>query len=322
MRADRLLSIVLLLQVRERMTARELAERLEVSERTVYRDLDALSAAGVPVYAEGGHGGGCRLPEGYRTALTGLTAPEVRALYAPSPAGPLADLGLGDALERTLLKLLATLPPAHRGDAQRARERVHLDARKWGNPGETFPRLPTLQDAVWRERKLRLTYGRRDREPRERVVEPYGLVAKAGVWYLVGAADDEMRVYRVSRVSSVEIMDERFDRDEGFDLPAFWGDWSDRFIESLRGYQTTVRVAADFLPGLPRVLGEDVRAAIERAESPDGEGRVRLELEFESSLVARSRLLGCGDKVEALEPEELRKGMAAIAARIGALYRT
>jgi predicted DNA-binding transcriptional regulator YafY len=295
---------------------------LEVSERTVYRDLDALAAAGIPVYAAGGHGGGCMLPEGYRTSLTGLTAPEVRALYAPSAAGPLSDLGFGDALERTLLKLLARLPPAHRGDAERARERIHLDARQWGNAGEAVPHLPTVQDAVWQARKLRLLYCRADREPGERVVEPYGLVAKAGVWYLVGTADGEMRVYRVSRIARAELLAERFDRPAGFDLRAFWEAWSARFVASLHGYRTTVRVAAAFLPILPHILGEDVRAPMERAAPADEAGWVRLALAFESVAVARSRLLSCGDQVEVLEPAELRTSIAAMAARIGALYES
>ncbi len=207
MRADRLLSILLLLQTRGRITAGRLAEMLEVSERTIYRDLDALSAAGIPVYAERGPGGGCALTDGYRTNLTGLTETEIRTLFVPGVHGPLADLGLGRVLEDALLKLMAALPSVHRHDAQRVRQRLLLDAAGWFRGEEPVPYLHTVQEAIWQDRALMLTYRRPDGVNTERLVDPYGLVAKASIWYLVALdrAAAEMRVFRVSRITEAAV---------------------------------------------------------------------------------------------------------------------
>src|SRR6266487_2179317 len=193
MRADRLLSIVLLLQIHRRMTAHELARRLEVSDRTIYRDMDALSAAGIPVYAERGTGGGCSLLEAYRTNLTGLTEAEVRTLFLPGTSRLVADLGLSDAFEAAFLKLLAALPSIYHRAAEDARQRIYVDTTRWNYPAEHVPHLHTIQEAVWQERKLQLSYQRGDGTTVQRLVDPLGLVAKAGVWYLVAAVEGETR---------------------------------------------------------------------------------------------------------------------------------
>src|SRR5882762_9852255 len=183
MRADRLLSVLLLLQVHRRMTARELASRLEVSERTIHRDMEALSAAGFPVFAERGNGGGWMLVEGYKTNLTGLNRDEIQALFLTKPLRLLADLGLDRAANAAMIKLSAALPPAHRDNAEHASERIHIDITGWNRSEEGVQLLPVLQQAVWQERKLKFTYERGGGcDPVDRFADPLGLVAKGSVW--------------------------------------------------------------------------------------------------------------------------------------------
>src|SRR5262249_39224316 len=223
MRADRLISILLLLQVHRRITARELASRLEVSERTIHRDMEALSTGGVPVFAERGAGGGWALMEEYKTNLTGLNRAETRSLFLLKPAQLLADLGLEKASDAALIKLLAALPAMQRGDADYAQQRIHIDLSGWNRSEERVPVLPALQEAVWQERRLQLTYERGgDCGIVERSVDPLGLVAKGSVWYLVGSVEGEIRSYRVSRIREAVVTSESFVRPKGFDLAAYW----------------------------------------------------------------------------------------------------
>ncbi|HYT29038.1 MAG TPA: YafY family protein [Ktedonobacteraceae bacterium] len=326
MRADRLLVLLLLLQTRGRVTAQSLARRLEVSERTVYRDLEALSMAGVPVYGERGPGGGWSLLEDYRTNLTRLTEAEVNTLFMSGMAGPLEDLGLGKAREDALLKLLAALPSVYRRNAEMARQRIHLDATGWFHHDEPVPYLPLIQEAIWNDRRLRLTYQRgSDHTLGERLVNPFGLVAKASVWYLVcttAESGGEMRVYRVSRIQSAELTDEHFEWPDTFDLVAFWNEWSATFEKSLYPYPVTLRVATESLSELSYLFGDWVqtRQTLLQSGSPDEQGRITLSLYFESLSHARSHLLGFGTSVEVLEPQELRDSLAEYAVRIAQLY--
>ncbi|HEX6776905.1 MAG TPA: transcriptional regulator [Ktedonobacterales bacterium] len=322
MRADRLLTILLLLQANRRVTAQKLAKRLEVSERTIYRDIEALSAAGVPVYAERGPGGGCALLGEYRSGLTGLNESDVRTLLLSGVPGPLADLGLDKALEAALLKLLAALPSARRPEVEQARQRLHLDAAAWNAPDvEEIPYLRTIQEAVWQDRKLRLSYRRKNWEVVERVVEPLGLVAKASIWYLVGRVDSQQRVYRISRVQAATLTEETFERPENFDLAAYWAEWLAGFRGALATYPVTARFAPEAIPIIPHVFGEAAHALIEQAGPPDREGRITLQLTFESGAVACSMLLGFGPLVEVLEPPELRRRIIQQAENIVAFYR-
>lgn len=322
MRADRLLSLLMLLQIKGQATARELAERLEVSERTIYRDVEALSAAGVPIYAERGSGGGCRLAEGYRTNLTGLTESEVRTLFTPGVAAPLADLGAGKALEAALLKLLATLPTAHRENIERTRQRLYMDTVGWFHPNsnEVVPFLQTLQDAVWNDRRILLNYRKHNGELIERIIDPLGLVAKAGIWYMVACSNGDLRVFRVSRVRNVVIIDEPCQRPENFQLEAFWATWRVDFQATLPSYPVKMRVSSTFLPMLPQILGEEVHELIENAALPDSEGWITIPFVFESFEGARSVIIRCGTLVEVLEPLELRQSIRQFAAGIVAFY--
>jgi predicted DNA-binding transcriptional regulator YafY len=232
MRADRLLSILLLLQNRGRMTARELATQLEVSDRTIYRDIEALSIAGVPIYAERGPGGGCSLLNGYQTRLTGLTEAEVQALFLinaqTATARPLADLGLDHHLDDALLKLSAALPIAQREDAERMRRSIHLDMAGSQQCEKDSLHLRTIQDALWHERKLCLVSTLGKDTYREQLVEPYGLVSKADSWYLVGSSDGEMHVYPLSSIMSATMTGDHFACPAAFDLPRFWTNYTAR----------------------------------------------------------------------------------------------
>jgi predicted DNA-binding transcriptional regulator YafY len=346
MRADRLIALVLLLQARGRMTAAELAERLEVAVRTIYRDLDALSTAGVPVYAERGTGGGIELPDGYRLDLTALNRQEASALFLSTVPGPLADLGAGQVLDAALHKLSAALPPGTRQEAERSRDRLHLDPSEWWRTPEPVALLRTIQEAVWDDRRLRVTYERPGRRPTERVVEPYGLVAKASTWYLVaadaadaaGTADpgdaadsaalasaepthrSEAKVFRVSRVRAAELTDETSRRPAGFDLAAFWATWCAAFERARPSYPVVLRVQAALIPVLPKVFGDGVHRLVAERGRSEADGALVLPLTFESRDAACGQVLSLGPLAEVLSPPELRERLARQAAAICAVY--
>lgn len=322
MRADRLLSILMLLQTRGQMTAQELAKRLEVSERTIYRDLDALGVAGVPVYAERGPGGGCGLLESYRTNLTGLNEAEVKALFMFSIPGPLADLGLSKAFNAALLKLSAALPSAQQDYAENVRQRLYLDPEDWFQTHEPVPHLQTIQEAIWQDRRLNLTYRRADGNWVKRLVDPYSLVAKAGVWYMIGYVTRWMSAFRVSRIQAATITESHFERQPDFDLAAYWKTWCAEMAEKHPPYPVTLRVGWDAIPLLPQILGERANLLLEQAGPPDAEGAITLTMTFESFEAARSQALGFGAVVEVLEPAELRAEVIEQATRIVTFYTT
>jgi predicted DNA-binding transcriptional regulator YafY len=317
MRADRLLSILLLLQANRHMTAGNLARRLEVSERTIHRDMEALGAAGVPVYAQRGTGGGWLLSEAYRTSLPGLNEAEVQALFLAAPQQLLADLGLRHAADAALLKLLAALPAAHRRDAEYARQRILVDTAGWNRSEEAVPALPALQEAVWRGLRVRIAYRRGDGEEAERTLHPLGLVAKGSLWYLVAASGGEPRTYRVSRVRSVALLEEPCLRPSDFDLAAFWAESSAGFTAALPRYPVTVRVPAEILPRLGSAGGY-VRVDHIGAPDPDGWVEVRLLCETEEN--ARGFVLHFGGQMRIVEPAVLREQVARLAAEVVALY--
>jgi len=321
-RASRLLSILLLLQARGQLSARELAGELEVSPRTVYRDVESLAAAGVPVYAERGPAGGYRLLDGYRTRLTGLTADEADSLFLAGVPGPAGELGLGAELAAAQLKLLAALPADLAARAGRVRERFHLDAQGWFRDAEPTPHLSALADAVWNQRSVRVRYRRWDLKSEvERTLEPLGLVLKAGLWYLVTRADGAPRVYRVGRVLELEPLSEHFARPEGFDLAAYWSAWSARFEASLYRGEVVVRLSSRGRELLPYLLAPAiVRGAELSAEPPDAGGWVRATLPIESPDHALADLLRLGPEVEVLEPPELRSRMVDTARALVDLY--
>lgn len=317
MRADRLFSIVLLLQSNGQLTARSLAERLEVSERTIHRDMEALSGAGIPVIAlRGTHGGWSLLGE-YRTNLTGLNEAEIQSLFVTKPARLLADLNLEKASEGALLKLLAAMPPLHRRGAEYARQRIYVDVAGWSRAEESVPLLHLLQDAIWHERKVRMTYGKGECGSTERLVDPLGLVAKGSVWYLVAAIEGEIRSYRVSRIETAEILDAAFVRPADFDLAAFWEKSAAEYRAHLPHYRTRVRVRQEIVP---RLLYAGRFARIEHAGQPDEQGWVEVSLRFDVEEMACEYALSFGTQLEVLEPVALREKVLEAAKNVVAFY--
>lgn len=306
-KAGRLVSILLLLQTRGRMTAAQLAEELEVSVRTVYRDVEALGAAGVPLYGDAGHAGGYRLLDGYRTRLTGLTRDEAEALFLAGAPGPAAELGLGPVLAAAQLKVRAALPAELRAHADRISGRFHLDAPGWYARAEEAPYLPQVAEAVWNSRVLRVVY-RRWAEPTdvERRLEPYGLVLKAGRWYVV--AGPGPRTYRVDQILELTFSGEEFTRPEGFDLTAHWTSYQRDFHDRLYRHEAVVRTAPGVV--LPRAVPDRV--------DPDGWTVARVPVE--SLGHAQAEFLGLGTGVEVLEPPELRERMARTIAELAGRY--
>jgi predicted DNA-binding transcriptional regulator YafY len=299
------------------MTAAELSRELEVSERTIHRDVDALSESGVPIYAERGPHGGMRLVEGYRTRLTGLTADEAEALFLSGLAGPAAQLGLGTVIAAAQLKVLAALPGELRARASRLVERFYLDAAGWFQPGEPVEHLPAIAEAVWTARRLRMTYDRG--EVVERVVDPLGLVLKGGVWYFVGRADEQLRTYRISRVRRLDITDQAFERPPTFELPAYWEESIAAYEREAERMELTVRVAPDRLFDVGDLFGAEALAGAERLPVADADGWPHLRLTVRWPAEAAGRLLALGPYLEVLDPPELRARVVELAH--GALER-
>ncbi|MER5353098.1 WYL domain-containing protein [Kitasatospora sp. NPDC002551] len=311
MRASRLLTLLLLLQNRGRMTAQQLAAELEVSVRTVYRDVDALAAAGIPLYGAAGHAGGYRLVDGYRTRLTGLTGEEAQAAFLAALPGAAAQLGLGEALATAQLKLHAALPAEPRAHAGRIRERFLLDAPGWYGDADRapHPHLGEVAGAVWERRALLLRYRRwRAPEEIERRVEPYGLVLKAGRWYLVAGGAAGPRTYRVDQILSLRRLDEEFTAPDGFDLPAHWRAHLADFRARLHTGEALVRVTAEGARRLGVI--------------PSGEGGwTQARVPIESVEHAHGEFLRLGAEIEVLSPPELRDRIAATVRTLAARYQ-
>ena len=299
------------------MSAPRLAEELEVSVRTVYRDLDALAAAGVPVYSETGRNGGARLVDGWRTRLTGLTGEEADTLPLLGMPAAAAELGLGSVLAATELKVLAALPPELRSRARRVAERFHLDAPGWFHRDEQVPHLAAVAEAVWDDRRVRIRYRRSDKVV-ERTIEPLGLVLKAGTWYLVASHRAQVRTYRVSRITGLERHDERFRRPPGFDLAAQWAATSAAFEDTMFRIEVRLRMRTSEL-GLLRFVLDPVSA--ERVvSSAQGDGWSLVTFPGESVDVVFRSILFLGATAEVLAPAELRRRVAAGFADAAAVY--
>lgn len=326
MRASRLVSLLLLLQSRGNMTAQEMADELEVSLRTIYRDVESLSVAGVPIYADRGPAGGYRLLEGYRTRLTGLTTEEAESLFLTGMPGPAAELGLGAVLAAAELKLMAALPKKLAERAGRVRERFHLDVPGWFHGGDPVPYLSAVADAVWKQKRVHVRYRRWGTPPEvTRTLDPLGLVLKAGNWYLVArspaSATGGDRTYRVDRILELEILDEEFERPADFDLVEFWGAYLDRFRANMFTGEAVVRFSPEGMERLRHLLTPGViRAAQENAGEPDEDGWVRTTVPIESIRHAHVEMLKFGGDVEVLSPPELRDRLAASARAVLDLY--
>ncbi|WP_031172834.1 helix-turn-helix transcriptional regulator [Streptomyces durhamensis] len=318
MKSDRLLSILLLLQTRGRVPAHELADRLEVSVRTIYRDVEALSASGVPVYAERGRHGGIELLAGFRTDVTGLTADESRALFILAAQGAHAALGLDAALGSALRKVMAALPAPYRPAAEVTSRRILVDATRWKSGPQRSVDLEVMQDAVFCDRRLRLRYRHSgEREPRMYTVDPYGLVAKAGVWYLVADRRGVPRLFRADRIRSARPLDEPVRRRPGVELADAWEVLRRQVEERQGGIEVTVRVRRERFDMFQRMMAAELTAP------PDDDGEsdwVTARLAF-PALRAVRQLLGFSDQVRLLDPPEARAELLAAARSVTALYR-
>jgi predicted DNA-binding transcriptional regulator YafY len=307
MRADRLLTLILLLQTRGKMTAKELAEELGVSRRTILRDIDALSFSGIPVYSEGGHGGGIGLIEEYRTTLTGLNKLEVQTLFLSSNHHALHDLGLSDAAEHLLMKLLAALPKMHHSTADHIRQRLMIDPTWWWHDTATSPFWEEMQRAVYEDRMIETIYENYDGNITERVLAPYSLICKSSLWYLLAERDQELRTYRVTRFHSVRVLDQSFTRRSEFDLPAYWQGHVKNFEETFGEYRCTLRIHPQretfvkwLMPGRWHIV-KDV----------DEQGWITISLTLDSDLLAKMLVFGLAGFVEVVEPAELRESALA-----------
>lgn len=320
MRAARLIKLVLLLQSRPSMTAAELAAELEVSERTITRDALALSEAGVPVYADRGRTGGYRLVGGYRTRLTGLARGEAEALFLSGLPGALRDMGLEDAASAARLKVSAALLPSLRDAPDSVAQRFLLDAPGWYQEPETPEMLPPIADAVWDDRMMSARYRRGDREV-ERELAPYGLVLKAGVWYLCARSGTAFRTYRVDRFTAVALSGDRFVRDETFAPAEFWAERAAEFTRSILRAEVVVRLTEAGALRLPHVMDRVAAEEALAAGTRDADGRVTATVPVESEEVAFAQLLALGAEAEVLAPASLRARFGEAADAMAALYR-
>jgi predicted DNA-binding transcriptional regulator YafY len=321
MRADRLISLLMLLQSRGRMTAQDLAAELDVSERTIYRDIEALSCSGVPVYPEYGPGGGFALLESYRTNLTGMTDDELSALFMLSVPAPLEKLGVSQELRSALLKLSAALPSSRRASEEQVHNRFLIDWEAFA-ASEPVPHLRLLQQAVWQNRRVLLSYRLLMGIPVVDVpAEPYALVAKAGVWYLVAMREGGPRVFRVAELSGVQVTGEIFARRADFNLPAFWEDWCRETEQQRISYPVRLRFSPQVLPYLPLYFGQRAQQWANSTLPADADGWRTVTVEFESLERARGLLLGLGRAVEVLEPLALRLSLVDVAEQIVAFYK-
>lgn len=319
MRASRLLSILMTLQAKGGATAQDLAEACEVSVRTIYRDIDALSAAGVPVYSERGASGGYRLLDGYRTRLNGLSREEAEAVFLGGLAGPAAALGLESIMATAQLKLAAALPADMRRAAERIRSRFHLDAHGWFHEAEEPACLRDLARAVWDQRLIEIRY-RSWRSERHRRLKPLGLVLKSGAWYLVGAVGASIRTYRIARIRELRVLEESFDRpDDRFDLAGHWSDNSSRLEEELHQKRAVVRLSPTGFSMAEHLLSPFARSRM-AVEEPDDQGNRIVTIPVGTDWHATSELLRFGRDAEVLGPPELRQRMAETIAGLHCRY--
>ena len=319
MRASRLLSLLMLLQSRGRVSAQVLAEALEVSVRTIHRDIDELSAAGVPVWADRGRLGGFQLQPGWRTRVDGLTAPEAQAMFLGGLPGPAAELGLGEAMASAQLKLLAALPDGWREDARRVSARFHLDPIDWYRGPSAADHLPAIAQAVWSERRVAMRYESWKGEVSRRV-DPLGLVLKAGIWYLAAQVGNGVRTYRLSNILDLAVTDEPFDRPANFDLAVWWQASTQRFEKALAVDTAQLRVSASGMKAL-RDLGAAVAQAAEASASEaDESGWRRVTVPIESIPHAAAQVLRLGAQAEVLRPAALRRALLERVSAVAALY--
>jgi len=319
MRGDRLISILLLLQSQGRITAKELAEKLEVSERTIYRDMEALSGTGIPVFADRGKNGGWSLLEGFQTGLTGLKESEIHALLVSPSAQLLDDLDLSRPSDDARNKLIASLPSKYRENAKEVWNRIHIDTSTWKKQKEKLGSFEILKNAIWKEHKIKIVYTRADGKTDERIVEPLGLVAKGDRWYLIASKDNgEIRNYRASRIEYAMPVNETFERPKNFNLAHYWTSSTKAFLENLPTYEVHVEVNESILPRLT-FTGHFVR--INEIGNRTNDDWIPVKLTFDTEEEAKRYILGFADKIKVIKPMELQNKILKMAESTVEFYK-
>jgi predicted DNA-binding transcriptional regulator YafY len=318
MRASRLLAILTTLQAKGQVTAQALADECEVSLRTIYRDVDALSAAGVPVYSVQGSSGGYRLLDGYRVRLNGVSSTEAQALFLAGLAQQAADLGMGAAAASARVKVLAALPEEMRSGA--AKSRFHFDAPAWFAEPEILDQLPAVAGAVWSEHCLRFRYKGRTGTS-ERQVSPLGIVLKGGHWYLVATLEEETKTFRIARMSEVTHLEECFRYPKTFDLAAYWAESIRRYEVDLHPNKATLRLSPQGLAMMDELLPPYVRAGVVISPQPDQHGWKQVIVSVGSIDHAAAEILRFGTDAEVLAPMELRARITQIVSILAQTYR-
>ena len=318
MRASRLLSILLTLQARGRVTAQSLADECSVSLRTIYRDIDALSAAGVPIHSERAEGG-YRLLDGYRTRLNGLSSQEAESLFLTGLPGPMQALGLGAVMAGAQTKLLAALPVELRSTAERMRSRFHLDAPAWFSDADEPAHLPLIARAVWEQHPLQIRYQSWKAEKFRRI-EPLGIVLKGGAWYVVGRVGTDVRIYRISRILELSMLDEMFARPPAFDLATYWQDSTQRLSEEMHASEATLRLSPWGMQMLEAFTSPFARSSAKIGEPDPADGWRTVTLPVGSVRQACAELLRFGTEAEVLGPPELRAHVAEVATALHRRY--
>jgi predicted DNA-binding transcriptional regulator YafY len=312
MRADRLIAIILRLQTRRKVTAGDLASELGVSTRTILRDVEALSIAGIPIYATGGRGGGIALDEHYRVTLTGFKEAEVQTFVLARNVQLLREIGLGDAAENAFLKVSAAVPAHYQPSLEFMRQRIYIDPIWWWHDAGLPPFLAEIQQAVYESRSIRAVYEHRHGSVVEHILEPYSLVAKSSAWYLIARRDEELRIYRISRFHAVALLDTHFCRSDDFDLATYWHHHLQEFASTTSDYMFTLRFHESRLPFVRRLMPG--RSTI--LEPGNGDGWVRAQFHGESLDFAKMLVFGLGTQVEVIEPPELHAAVVQAASEI------
>ncbi|WP_312470276.1 YafY family protein [Neobacillus sp.] len=318
MRADRLISILLLLQNKGKLTTKTLAKELEVTERTIHRDMEALSVAGIPVVADRGKSGGWRLLEQYRTNLTGLKANEIKSLFISPSFQLLTDLGLTKDWQEARQKLLASIPSSLHKNADDVWSRIHVDTNAWRQSTEKIESFKILQQAIWDEKKLQIKYERADGECVERIVDPLGLVAKGSRWYLIASSNEDFRNYRASRVQSATLTNESFSRPKGFNLVQYWRDSTEKFIKSLPRYEVEVEISPSIVQRI-KFTGRFVQLI--KMDSPLDNGWIPANLCFDTEQEAKEYILGFGDQIRIIHPYTLKQNIYDMAKALVNFYK-
>jgi predicted DNA-binding transcriptional regulator YafY len=318
MRADRLISILLLLQNHGKMTTKALANELEVTERTIHRDMEALSVAGIPVLAERGKHGGWRLVDQYRTRLTGLKDSELKTLFLSPSFQLLSDLGYTKDWKEARHKLLAALPNTLQTQADHLWNRIHIDTDSWKQSSQETTALGLLQQAIWEERKIRIVYEKANKDSSERIIEPLGLVAKGRTWYLVAESNTDLKNFRVSRIKSVELTHEPFVRPANFELADYWNQSKQNFVQNLPVFEVEVEVS----PAIIQRLSFSGRfAQVISTGTPNNNGWIPVRLSFDTKQEAASYIVGFGDQMKIISPSSLIESVKRMAESVLSLYK-